>query len=226
MNEFPIDMKSKMHQELSQETMDMLLSIGKMADEMNLRAYVVGGFVRDLILGVENLDIDIVAEGDGMQFAQELGKSMKGSVRSYENFGTATITLEDGVKIDVATARNETYKNPGALPTVESGSIESDLFRREFTINSLAIILNEKDSFKLIDFFNGQKDLNEETLRVHHDLSYSDDPCRIFRTVRFEQRLNFSLSDKTEELLKDSVQKKHIDLLSGHRLFNEIIAIL
>ena len=226
MNEFPIDMKSKMHERLSQEIMDMLLAIGKVADEMNLRTYVVGGFVRDLLLGVENLDIDVVAEGDGTQFALEIGKAMKGSVRGYKNFGTSTITLEDGIKVDVATARKESYENPGALPTVERGSIESDLFRRDFTINSLAIILNGKDSFKLIDSFNGQNDLNEKTLRVHHDLSYVDDPCRIFRTVRFEQRLNFSLSEQTEVLLNDSIQKKHIDLLSGHRLLNEIIAIL
>jgi tRNA nucleotidyltransferase (CCA-adding enzyme) len=219
-------MKSIMQDRLSQETMDILTSIGRVADEMDLRAYVVGGFVRDLLLDNENLDLDVVAEGNGTQFAIEISKAMNGSVRSYESFGTSTVTLENGNKIDVATARKESYLNPGALPTVERGSIESDLFRRDFTINSLAIILNGDDSFKLIDFFNGQNDLNEKVLRVHHDLSYQDDPCRIFRTIRFEQRLKFSLSEKTEMLLNDAIQKKHFDLLSGHRLWNEIIAIL
>ncbi|MGV7221675.1 MAG: CBS domain-containing protein [Nitrospinales bacterium] len=219
-------MKSLMTERLPRKTMDMLLTIGNIAEGMNIRVYVVGGFVRDLLLQVENLDIDVVAEGDGQLFAKELGNQLKGTVRNHEQFGTSVVSLKDGTKIDVATARIEYYQSPAALPTVEMGSIKSDLFRRDFSLNSLAIILNGKNSFNLIDYFNGERDLKEKTVRVLHNLSFVEDPCRMLRAIRFEQRLKFSLGKQTEAFLKNAVKKSLIDQLSGHRFFNEIMAIL
>ena len=218
-NRYSKKMKSLMTERLPRQTMDMLLSIGKIAEGMKIRAYVVGGFVRDLLLQVENLDIDIVAEGDGTLFAKELGNQLKGTVRNHEQFGTSVVSLEDGTKIDVATARIEYYQSPAALPTVEMGSIKSDLFRRDFTLNSLAIILNGKNSFNLVDYFNGERDLREKKLRVLHNLSFVEDPCRILRAIRFEQRLNFSLGKQTEAFLKNAVKKSLIDQLSGTSIF-------
>ena len=225
-NMYPKNMKSLLNERLSRKTMDMLGAIGSLADSMNLRAYVVGGFVRDLLLGVENLDIDVVAEGDGTSFANELSKKLGGRARNHEKFGTSVVILEDGMKIDVATARIEFYQRPAALPTVEMGSIKSDLFRRDFTFNSLAIILNGKDSFNLVDYFNGQRDLKEKTVRVLHNLSFVEDPCRVFRAVRFEQRFKFTLGKQTQAFLQNAVKKRIVDELSGHRFYNEIISIL
>jgi tRNA nucleotidyltransferase (CCA-adding enzyme) len=219
-------MKSLMTERLPRETMAMLIDIGNIAEGMNIRAYVVGGFVRDLLLQVENLDIDVVAEGDGSLFAKELANQLGGTVRNHEQFGTSVVSLENGTKIDVATARIEYYQSPAALPTVEMGSIKSDLFRRDFTFNSLAIILNGKNAFNLVDYFNGERDLKEKTLRILHNLSFVEDPCRMLRAIRFEQRFKFSLGKQTEVFLKNAVKKSLIDQLSGHRFFNEIIAIL
>ncbi len=222
----PKNMKSLMNERLSKNTMNIFGTIGCVADRMGMSAYVVGGFVRDLLLRIENLDIDIVVEGDGIRFACELGKEFGSRVRSHEKFGTSVVILDEGMKLDIATARIEYYQKPAALPTVDSGSIKSDLFRRDFAFNSLAIGLNGKDAFTLLDFFNGQRDLKDKMVRVLHNLSFIEDPCRAFRAVRFEQRFKFSLGKQTEAFLKNAVKKKLVDRLSGHRLFNELVSIL
>ena len=201
---------------------DMLQVAGKTAEAMGYTAYLVGGSVRDLLLREENLDIDIVVEGNGILFARSLGEKLQGTIRTHEKFGTATISLGQH-KIDVATARTEYYESPAALPTVEMSSIKKDLYRRDFTINTLAIRLNRKGFGQLIDFFGGQRDLREKTIRVLHNLSFVEDPTRAFRAIRFSERFSFKLSKHTENLIKSAIQMHLFEKLSGFRLYEELI---
>lgn len=218
--------KSLMVERLPKDIMSLLNTVAEVADRMGVPAYVVGGFVRDLLLRIGNFDMDIVIEGDGIKFSRALGKELNAKVVSHQKFGTSVVCLPDGFKVDVATARTEYYKHPAALPTVEMSSIKSDLFRRDFTFNSLALRLNGKDAFTLLDFFNGQRDLKDKVVRVLHNLSFIEDPSRAFRAVRFEQRLGFRIGRQTEAFIKHAVQKKFIEKLSGARLYNELVLIL
>lgn len=200
----------------------ILVLAGKVAEEMGANAYLVGGSVRDLLLGQENLDIDLVIEGDGIRFAKELAERLQAKARVHHRFGTANIILDD-LKLDVATARTEYYESPAALPKVEMSSIKKDLYRRDFTINTLAIKLNAGDFGLLIDFFGGQRDLREKTIRVLHNLSYVEDPTRAFRAVRFSERFGFKLSRHSENLIKSAIQMNLFERLSGSRLFDELV---
>jgi tRNA nucleotidyltransferase (CCA-adding enzyme) len=220
------NVKSMMAERLPKDIMSLLQTVSKVADRQGVSAYVVGGFVRDLLLRIDNYDMDIVIEDDGIQFAKALGKELSAKVVSHPKFGTSVVCLPDGSKVDVATARTEYYKHPAALPTVEMSSIKSDLFRRDFTFNSLALKLNGKDAFALLDFFNGQRDLKDKVVRVLHNLSFVEDPSRAFRAIRFEQRLGFRLGKQTESFIKHAVKKKFIEKLSGTRLYNELVLIL
>lgn len=204
----------------------ILQDTGVTADRMGVSAYAVGGFVRDLLLGVENYDIDIVIEGDGIAFAENFATSVGARVRSHPRFGTAVIIFPDGFKIDVATARTEYYEYPTALPTVELSSIKKDLYRRDFTINTLAIKLNKKDFGYLIDFFGGQRDLKEKTIRVLHNLSFIEDPTRIYRAIRFEQRFGFRIARHTQNLIRSATKIDLFYRLAGKRLFTELVLIL
>ncbi|HWR58545.1 MAG TPA: CBS domain-containing protein [Thermodesulfovibrionales bacterium] len=200
----------------------LLKNAGEVADSLGYKAYLVGGSVRDLLRGQENLDIDIVIEGDGMQFAREFGQRLAAKVRTHERFGTAQV-LTDDLKLDVATARTEYYESPAALPKVETSSIKKDLYRRDFTINTLAVVLNPRDFGVLIDFFGGQRDLREKTIRVLHNLSFIEDPTRAFRAVRFSERFGFKLSKHTENLIKSALRMNLFDKLSGSRLYEELL---
>ncbi len=218
--------KSMMMERLPKDIIALLNTIAQVADRQGVSAYVVGGFVRDLLLRIANFDVDIVIEDDGIQFAKALGKELNAKVVSHKKFGTSVICLPDGSKVDVATARTEFYQHPAALPTVEMSSIKSDLFRRDFTFNSLAVKLNGKDAFALLDFFNGQRDLKDKVVRVLHNLSFIEDPSRAFRAIRFEQRLGFRIGRQTEAFIKRAVKRKYIEKLSGARLYNELVLIL
>jgi len=200
----------------------LLKDVGRTADEMGLSAYVVGGFVRDLLLNVPNLDLDIVVEGFGISFAQSFAKKHSARVRSHQKFGTAVVVLPTGMKFDIATARTEFYEYPAALPTVELGSIKKDLYRRDFTINALAIRINEKGFGELIDFFGGQRDLKERTIRVLHNLSLIEDPTRAFRAIRFETRMGFAISRHTQNLIRNAVKMELFHRLAGGRVFTEL----
>lgn len=220
------NVKSLMKERLDKKMMALLESIARLGDEEKCAVYVVGGFVRDLLLGIGNLDVDIVVEGDGISFAGKLAAELRGRVKSHVKFGTSVIILEDGFRIDVATARMEFYKHPAALPTIEKSSIKADLFRRDFTVNCLAIQLTGKGAFALIDYFNGERDLKDRVIRVLHNLSFIEDPSRIFRAIRFEQRNQFKIGKQTTAFIKIAVKKRLVDQLSGSRLLNEIILIL
>lgn len=217
---------SLMKERLPEKILDLLSTIGKSGDETGCNVFVVGGFVRDLLLYRKNEDIDIVVEGDGIHFAKNFAASKDARIHAYSKFGTAVITLEDDFKVDVATARTEYYTSPAALPEVEKSSLKSDLYRRDFTINTLAIQLNEKHYGTLIDHFSGQKDIKDKTLRIIHNLSFVEDPTRIFRAVRFESRFGFSIGKLTVRLIENAIRMGVFKRLSGARAMGEIISIL
>lgn len=205
---------------------DILAKIGAIGDRMNFPAFIVGGVVRDLFLGIKNYDLDIVIEGEGIAFAQELSRDLGGRIKSHEKFGTAVVILADGFKIDVATARREFYEYPAAFPKVELSSIRKDLYRRDFTINAMAIQLNQKYFGKLVDFFGGQRDLYKGIIRVLYNLSFVEDPARIIRAIRFEQRYNFKMDRTTEDFLKKAIADKLLSRLRRKRITEELILIL
>ena len=204
----------------------LLRDLGKVGDELELPVYAVGGFVRDLLMGNENADVDITVEGDGILFAESFARRFPCRVRSHTKFGTAVMILDDGFKVDVASTRLEYYETPAALPIVERSSLRMDLSRRDFTINTLALRLNAPTFGTLVDFFGAQRDLRDKTIRVLHNLSFVEDPTRVFRAVRFEQRLRFRLSPHTESLIRNAVKMNFLDKLGGKRLLTELIIIL
>ncbi len=211
---------------LNENIIDLLRRIGRAADAHGYPAYVVGGFVRDLFLYRHNEDIDIVIEGNGIEFARGFARTEGARINAYEKFGTAVIIFPDGFKIDVASARMEYYKFPAALPTVEMSSIKLDMFRRDFTINTLAICLNTDKFGRLIDFFGGMRDLKEKAVRILHNLSFVEDPTRVFRAIRFEQRFGFTIGKLTAGLIENAVKMNFFKRLSGRRVFSELCHIL
>lgn len=212
--------------QLAPGVVQMLRDLGQAGEDLALAVYAVGGFVRDLLLGIENCDIDVTVEGDGILFATTFAAKFGCRVKSHVKFGTAVIVFPDGAKIDVASTRLEYYASPGALPTVERSSLKMDLYRRDFTINTLAIRLNSPDFGVLIDYFGAQRDLQERILRVLHNLSFVEDPTRVFRAIRFEQRLDFHIAKHTENLIKNAVKMNFLDKLGGKRLLAELVHIL
>jgi tRNA nucleotidyltransferase (CCA-adding enzyme) len=212
---------SLMKEKFPLEVFDVLKLIGENAKGLKCSAYLVGGSVRDLLRGEANLDIDIVIEGDGIVFAKSLGKKLKARVRTHHRFGTAVV-ITDFLKFDVATARTEYYESPGALPKVETSSIKKDLYRRDFTINALAIKLNPENFGQLLDFFGGLRDLREKTIRILHNLSFVEDPTRAFRAIRFSERFGFKISKHTRNLIKTAEKINLFHKLSGSRLYDEL----
>lgn len=204
----------------------ILKKAGRVADRLKMDVYVVGGFVRDLLLEVVNLDVDLVVEGDGMIYGEALARELDGRVRIHEKFGTAVVILPNDMHIDIATSRTEYYTRPAALPEVMESSIKQDLYRRDFTINAMAIRLNRKFFGELLDFFGCRKDLQDGVIRVLHPMSFIDDPTRIIRAVKFEQRYQFRIEQSTENLLKDALSQNIFDKVSAERLRTEFIEIL
>ena len=203
-----------------------LALIAETAREHRVRAYLVGGLVRDLLLERDNRDVDLVVEGDGPHFARLLRDRLGGRVREHRPFMTAVLVDDDGFHIDVASARSEFYRAPAALPEVRTSPIRQDLYRRDFTINTLAIRLGPEEGPELIDFFGGRRDLEDRVLRVLHSLSFIDDPTRVLRGVRLECRLGFTLSPETLRLVELALAEGVFERLSGPRLRDELIALL
>ncbi|RLB67665.1 MAG: polya polymerase, partial [Deltaproteobacteria bacterium] len=211
---------------LPKRIQNLIERLGQIGDELNVSVFAVGGFVRDLVLNKENLDIDIVVEGDGITFAETFAKKDDCRVRCHRKFGTAVIIYPDGFNIDIASARMEYYLQPGALPDVEHASVKMDLSRRDFTINTLAISLNQAAKGEMFDYYGGQRDIDDKAIRVLHNLSFVEDPTRVFRAVRFEQRLDFKIGKQTEHLLRSAVRLGLLEKVSGHRIYNELLLIM
>ena len=201
---------------------ERLRQAGRLADERGLDLFLVGGTVRDMLLGRARADVDLAVEGDGMGFARRLARRTEGRYTPHPRFLTATVDLPEGNSLDVATARGETYERPGALPRVAPASMEVDLARRDFTINAMAVPLNGRSFGNLVDPFNGRDDLEKRLVRVLHDRSFIDDPTRLFRAVRFEQRLGFRLERGTERRIREAVSGGMIGNLSGPRLLEQL----
>ncbi len=230
------DISALLRQKLSPRILEIFSTAGQVAAEMNARVYVVGGFVRDLLLRVPNFDIDLVVEGDGIAFARAFAERFGARVKEHKKFQTAVVIFPDDFrvdsdmeppfKVDVATARWEYYEYPAAMPTVALSSIKLDLFRRDFTINTLAVRLDPDGFGTLIDFFGGQRDIRDGIIRVLHSLSFIEDPTRVFRAVRFEQRYGFKIGKHTLNLIKNAVNLNIFKRLSGRRLERELRLIL
>lgn len=198
----------------------------KISKQTGFSVYLVGGCLRDLILQVKNFDLDIVVEGSGIIFAEKLAKELKVDLKIHERFGTATLILPNRLKVDIATAREEKYPACASLPVVKPGSLEADLFRRDFTINAIAASISTGKIKKFIDPFGGRADLKAKKIRILHDLSFRDDPTRILRAIRFEQRFNFKIELKTLALLKKALACGLLNKVSPHRMRDELILIL
>jgi tRNA nucleotidyltransferase (CCA-adding enzyme) len=209
-------------QRLPDRVVGLLREIGQLGDERGCQVYVVGGVVRDLLLGHITLDLDLTVEGDGVAFARLVADRYGAGLAVFERFATARLTFPDGLKMDIATTRRESYAQPAVLPTVQPASIEEDLYRRDFTINAIAMQLNPGQFGHLLDAYGGQRDLRARTIRVLHVGSFQDDPTRIFRAIRFEQRYGFRLERTTSRLLAQAASTNLIQQLSGPRLQNEI----
>lgn len=244
---------AQMQAALPAALVELLRIAGAAAEELGFPLYAVGGFVRDLLLGRPNFDVDLVVEGDAIRLARLLARRYGGRVRSHGRFGTAKwvlptlgdlpedatdreLTDRNGVvlalhqilaspaSLDFVTARTEFYAEPTVLPTVEHGSIKLDLHRRDFTINTLAIRLNPGKWGELLDFYGGERDLNEGLIRVLHTHSFVDDPTRILRAVRFEQRFGFRIEQRTAELIENALDL--LDRVSPARVRHELELIL
>ncbi|HYG61732.1 MAG TPA: CBS domain-containing protein, partial [Thermoanaerobaculia bacterium] len=203
-----------------------IAQVAEVSREEGVPVYLVGGLVRDLLLERENRDLDLVVEGDGPRFARRLAERLGGRARVHPAFLTAVVVDREGFHIDVATARSEFYRTPAALPEVQLSALRQDLFRRDFTINTLAIRLGPDETPELIDYFGGRLDLKEKTLRVLHSLSFIDDPTRVLRAVRLELRLGFQISAETLRLVEVAVAEGVFGLLSGARLREELALLL
>ncbi len=211
---------------IDSSVLKIIQKIGRKADQRHVPAYVAGGIVRDILLGRRNLDIDVVVEGDAIELAQEIALGFKAQVKRYGQFGTATLELTQGMRVDFAGARQERYSHPGALPVVREGARKDDLFRRDFTINAMAVRINKNHFGELIDEFGGLSDLKNGLIRVLHDQSFEDDPTRILRAVRFEQRFCFSIERKTLGLLRQAVEGKVMNTVKPPRYFVEFKKML
>jgi len=219
-------LKSILFERLPNDLLVILKDAGTTADRLGYKLYTVGGFVRDIFLRFVNYDIDIVVEGDGIKFAGILAEKYSAKLKVYKQFGTAVIYFNDGLKIDIASSRLEYYEKPAALPRVEWSSIKLDLYRRDFTINTLAVQLNASSFGELTDFFGARRDIKEKSIRVMHNLSFVEDPSRIFRAIRFEQRFNFNLTKLTKSLIENAVKMEFLNDLGGKRLFTELLILL
>ncbi len=211
---------------LDKNVLAILEEIGHKADEQKIAAYVVGGFVRDILLKRRNVDIDVVVEGDALFLAKMYAQQHQASLTIHDRFGTAVVKLADEYRVDFAAARKEKYLHPGALPVVENGTIRDDLFRRDFSINAMAVRINRDSWAQLADEFGGLEDLKKRKIRILHEKSFIDDPTRILRAVRFEQRFRFTVEPKTKKLLVSALDHKLPLQVKDERYFAEFKKIL
>lgn len=222
--EVKTDQKNHLHtlmeKVLPADIYSLLQDISQSAQQFGQAVYVIGGFVRDLMLKRPNDDIDLVVEGDGIAFAKQLQDDFGGEVLIHDSFGTATWTHPSNIMIDISSSRLEYYERPASLPDVEQSSLKEDLQRRDFTINAMAIRLNKKQFGELIDPYGGQLDLESKTIRVLHNMSFIEDPTRIFRGLRFEQRFTFSMDGQTKKLALNSIDK--VQALSPNRIHDQM----
>ncbi len=213
------NLSEKINKQLPAELVNFIQVAGKVATGQGQNLYLVGGVVRDLLLEQANYDLDLVVEGNAIELAQQLAEINRAKITTHPRFNTAKLRWNKW-SVDLATARSEIYDKPGALPTVKPSSLSNDLLRRDFTINTMAIELNPSRYGKLIDLYGGKDDLKHKLIRVLHEKSFTDDATRIWRGLRYEQRLNFQLEPTTLQLLKRDIPM--LDTISGDRIRHEL----
>ena len=218
-----INLSTKITDQLPGELVNFMQVAGEVVQSHGQKLYLVGGVVRDLLLRRTNFDLDLVLEGDAIELARELANIKQGKITAHTRFGTAKLQWANW-SVDLTTARSETYPKPCVLPTVKPASIKEDLFRRDFTINTMALELNPGHYGQLLDLYGGRDDLEHKLVRVLHDKSFIDDATRIWRGLRYEQRLNFQLESATLQLLKRDIS--YLDAISGDRMRHELELIL
>lgn len=216
------NISSKLEKKLPPYIKAALGTISNIAEKRGQRVFLVGGIVRDIILGHRNHDLDIVIEGDAIEFSREI-PIKPGKVINHTDFRTVKLVLQE-YSIDISTARTEIYERPGALPKITPSNIENDLARRDFTINAMAVNLCKNSFGELLDPFNGYQDIKNRLIRILHNKSFIDDATRMFRAIRYEQRLNFKLEGETQNLLINNLNMIHT--LTSTRVRNEINLIL
>ena len=205
---------------------EVLKTIGQYADKLGYKAWVVGGAVRDFYLGRDTKDLDLTFEGSPESVANFCIRNWGGEKRKFSQFNTYRVSLENGLKLDLVQARKEFYARPGALPEVTFSTIKDDLFRRDFTANAWAVSIAPKTFGKSYDPFGAQKAIDEGVLKILHDKSFSDDPTRLFRAIRFAGRFGWKLDRKTGLLLQDAVREEYPFVLSRERIRQEFVKIL
>jgi len=193
--------------------------VKEVSAEKNCRPFLVGGPVRDLLLGRPVIDIDLTLEDGAAVLARALAKKVEGRVRSFPQFLTYKVTADGLPEVDIATARRERYRAPGSLPSVTAGKLRDDLLRRDFSINAIAMDLGDSS---LIDPANGERDLSDRLIRVLHEKSFIDDPTRIFRAIRLATRLGFTLENKSFELMGEAIASGVFETVSKERLWREL----
>ncbi|MFC1992965.1 CCA tRNA nucleotidyltransferase [Chloroflexota bacterium] len=218
-----INLSGKIEEQLPAELVNFMQKAGEAASKRGQSLYLVGGVVRDLLLERTNLDLDLVVEGNAIELANQLIKTNQGKITTHPRFNTAKLQW-DRWSVDLTTARSETYARPGALPSVTPGSLSSDLFRRDFTINAMAVHLDPGRYGELIDLYGGRDDLEHRLIRMLHEKSFIDDATRIWRALRYEQRLDFHLEPTTIQLLKRDIPM--LDTISGDRIRYELECVL
>lgn len=215
---------------LAPQLLDLLRTAAEQAEQQGCWLYLVGGTVRDMLLGRAQGDLDLLVEGNAIRLAEALATRLGGEVTSYRQFGTATLALDDPQidthSLDFVTARSEFYAEPGALPQIEPAGLRHDLRRRDFTINTLAICLNASRYGWRYDLHGGERDLETKQIRVLHSLSFIDDPTRILRAARFAARLGFTIEPHTRALIGDALDRGMLGVISPQRLFNELSLVL
>jgi len=214
-----VNLASKVKSYFPRELLELLHDTSKEASKLGQRVYLVGGIVRDLLLGYPSFDLDLVTEGNVVELANRIARINEARLVVHPRFSTAKINSGD-FAIDIATARSETYARPGTLPAVTPSSIEKDLSRRDFSINAMAISLTAEDYGQLLDPHHGKDDLHSHLIRILHPDSFSDDATRILRAIRYEQRLGFNLERETARLLKRDIPM--LDTISGDRIRHEL----
>jgi tRNA nucleotidyltransferase (CCA-adding enzyme) len=218
-----MNLSRQIEEYLPRPILKLVQDISRQAAESDQRAYLVGGVVRDLLLGYPNFDLDLVVEGDAVKVAQLVTESGQAKLLAHHRFGTAKLRYQD-FTLDLATARKETYASPGALPSVTPGTLTDDLIRRDFSINAMAVSLATDDYGELVDPYQGRSDLEHHLIRILHARSFTDDATRILRGVRYEQRLDFEFETQTADLLKRDIPM--LDTISGDRIRHELELIL
>ena len=213
------NLASEITSQLPAELVSFIERAGRAAAESGQKLYMVGGVVRDLLLGRPNFDLDLVVEGNAISLARKLAAETTAKLTVHRAFNTTKLRW-DLWSVDLTTVRSETYSRPGALPTVAPGTVQTDLFRRDFTINAMAIELTAGSYGKLHDLYGGTSDLQRRLIRVLHDLSFTDDATRMWRAIRYEQRLGFMIERGTRRLLVRDVPM--FDTVSGDRIRHEL----